>query len=74
MGGVECTFGILKGRCRVLKTGVRLHGTDAVDNVQATCCTLHKWLLDVDGLDEKLEEGVQSLNGSSFLASMIMRT
>ena len=28
---VECTFGILKGRWRVLKTGIRLHRTESVD-------------------------------------------
>ena len=48
---VECTFGILKGRWRVLKAGVRLHGTKTVDSVWKTCCALHNWLLEVDGLD-----------------------
>ena len=28
---VECTFGILKGRWRILKTGIRIHGTDGPD-------------------------------------------
>ncbi len=28
---VECTFGILKGRWRILKTGICIHGTDAPD-------------------------------------------
>lgn len=49
---VECTFGILKGRWRVLKTGIRLHGTEPADKIWATCCALHNWLLEVDGLDE----------------------
>ena len=49
---VECTFGIMKGRWRVLKTGIRLHGTDAADKTWATCCALHNWLLEVDGLDQ----------------------
>ena len=30
---VECTFGIMKGRWRILKSGIRLHGTDAVDAI-----------------------------------------
>lgn len=50
---VECCFGILKGRWRVLKAGVRLHGTDAADKIWLTCCALHNWLLVVDGLDEQ---------------------
>ena len=38
---VECTFGILKGRFRVLKTGIRLAGTESADNMFMTCCALH---------------------------------
>ena len=30
---VECTFGIMKGRWRILKTGIRVHGVDAVDKI-----------------------------------------
>ena len=48
---VECTFGILKGRWRILKTGVRLHSIESVDMIWATCCALHNMLLEVDGLD-----------------------
>ena len=33
---VECAFGILKGRWRILKTGVCLHSTQAVDQVWLT--------------------------------------
>lgn len=47
---VECTFGILKGRFRIFKAPLRVHGTDAVDNIWCTCCALHNMLLDVDGL------------------------
>jgi len=60
----ECTFGILKGRWRILKTGVRLHSTQAVDRVWLTCCALHNWLLEVDGLD-KAWDGV-SVNASEW--------
>eukprot|EP00804_Cyclotella_cryptica_P000426 CCRYP_020668-RA/>CCRYP_020668-RA protein AED:0.19 eAED:0.16 QI:0/-1/0/1/-1/1/1/0/308 len=49
---VECTFGILKGRWRILKSGIRLHGTDTVDCIWLTCCALHNMLLEVDGLDQ----------------------
>jgi hypothetical protein len=57
---VECTFGILKGRWRLLKTGIRLHGVEACDKIWATCCALHNWLLEIDGLDDKWEQGVPS--------------
>jgi len=33
---VECTFSILKGRWRILKAGVRIHGVDGVDDVWLT--------------------------------------
>ncbi len=49
---VECTFGILKGRWRVLKCGIRVHGVDKVDLIWLTCCALHNWLLEIDGLNE----------------------
>ena len=54
---VECTFGILKGRWRILKTGVRIHGIAAVDRVWLTCCALHNMLLDVDGNSEEWSGG-----------------
>jgi hypothetical protein len=57
---VECTFGILKGRWRILKTGIRVHGLKNADKTWMTCCALHNWLLHVDGLDEKWESGVPS--------------
>jgi hypothetical protein len=55
---VECTFGILKGRWRILKSGVRLHGVDSADSVWFTCCALHTWLLEIDGLTEEWVGGV----------------
>jgi len=54
---VECTFGILKGRWRILKAGVRIHGVDGVDDVWLTCCALHNWLLDIDGLNGAWKHG-----------------
>ena len=57
---VECTFGILKGRWRILKAGIRLHGTEAADKIWLTCCALHNLLLDHDGLDENWHQGVSS--------------
>ena len=57
---VKCTFGILKGRWRILKTGIRLHTLASADRVWKTCCALHNRLLDIDGLDQKWENGVRS--------------
>ena len=53
---VECTFGILKGCWRILKTGIHVHNTEARDNIWMTCCALHNLLLDVDKLSHKWEE------------------
>jgi hypothetical protein len=55
---VECTFGILKGRFRILKTGIRLDGINSVDDVWMTCCALHNWLLDIDGLTGEWRNGI----------------
>ena len=57
---VECVFGIMKGRFRMLKSGMRLQSIDAVDSVWLTCCALHNWLLEVDGYDEKWNNGLKS--------------
>ena len=47
---VECTFGILKGRFRILKAGIRLHGVDNAEKIWFTCCAIHNMLLDIDGI------------------------
>jgi Plant transposon protein len=57
---VECTFGILKGRFSILRTGIRLHKIDSVDQLWCTCCALHNMFLDDDGLNVNWEQGVQS--------------
>ena len=49
---VECCFGILKGRWRILKTGIRLHGVECATKIFKTCCALHNWLLDIDGTNK----------------------
>ena len=55
---VECTFGILKGRWRILQTGVRVYGVDKVDEIWLTCCALHNWLLDIDRISGQWNDGV----------------
>jgi hypothetical protein len=39
---VECTFGILKGRWRILKSGIQIQGVDAVYNIWLTCCVMNQ--------------------------------
>lgn len=51
---VECTFGILKGRFRILKTPMRYHNKSCVDNVFHTCCMLHNMILDCDGIRQNM--------------------
>ena len=58
--GVECTFGILKGRWRILKTVIRCHNTEVSDNIWMTSCTLHNLVMDFDGLSRKWNDGVAS--------------
>ena len=50
---VECCFGILKGRFRILKSPIRIHDINEVDKIWKTCCSFHNWLLDIDGLDKE---------------------
>jgi len=53
---VECTYGILKRRWHILKSGICLQGVDAVDKIWLTCCVLHNWLLEIDGLNAEWSE------------------
>ncbi len=39
---VECTFGILKGRWRILMTDVRVYDIDEVDEIWLSFCALHR--------------------------------
>jgi Plant transposon protein len=57
---VECTFGIRKGRFRILKIGIRLHSIESVDRLWKTCCALHNMLLDDDGLSTNWYTGTHS--------------
>jgi hypothetical protein len=43
---VEYTFGILKGRFWVLKTGILLGRQEAGDKMFVTCCAIHNMLLE----------------------------
>ena len=55
---VECTFGMLKGRWRILKVPMPFHTKREVDNVFFTCCALDNMLLEHDG---KLDQWVTTI-------------
>jgi hypothetical protein len=56
---VKCTLGILKGCWRILKTGICVGGVEEnADKIFSSCCALHNWLLDVDGLSTAWERAV----------------
>ena len=59
---VECTFGILKKRFSVLKTGIRLGSIAQSDKVWRTCSALHNLLLFHDGLDKNWDVGAKKMN------------
>ena len=61
---VECTFGIMKKRWRILKHPIRLRGVETTDKVWRTCCALHNMLLESDGLNTEWTEGVPAGNAS----------
>ena len=46
---IECTFGILKGRFRILKNAIRLKFEDDIEALFRTCVFLHNILLQFDG-------------------------
>ena len=59
MGGVDAQeCGMHKGRWRILKSGACVYGVDKVDEIWLTCCALQNWLLDIDGLSNKWNNGV----------------
>jgi hypothetical protein len=67
---IECTFGILKGRWRILKSGVRISGVVNVDKVWVSCCALHNWLLEIDGLNGQWRGGVPLSNWEGELGGL----
>ena len=55
---VECCFGKLKGRFRILKVPCRFQSADALDKIWLSCCVLHNMIMEFDGLDARWEKGV----------------
>lgn len=60
---IECAFGILKSRFRILKLPIRMHKFEEIDDMFHTCCILHNMCLDYDGLDEGWDLGTCSSTG-----------
>ena len=48
---VECLFGSMKRRFRLLRDAMPFQCAQDIDNIMFTCCVLHNWLLRVDGKD-----------------------
>ena len=48
---IECFFGRIKGRFRILKLPLPFRHKTDIDNVWFTCCVLHNLLHEFDGLD-----------------------
>ena len=49
---VECFFGSVKGRFRILKLPLLFEDKEVIDNVWFTCCILHNLMHSFDGLGE----------------------
>lgn len=60
---VECAFGILKARFRILKLPIRMHNFKVIHDMFVTCCILHNMCLDVDGGDDEWNLGSVNLKG-----------
>ncbi len=52
---VKCTFGILNGRFRILKSDIPLHGVEVCDHKRKMCFALKNFLSKEDGLDKCLD-------------------
>jgi hypothetical protein len=54
---VECTFGILKKRWRILHYGLHYRDIKKCEKIFVTCCCLHNFLLDIMEWKVKLIKG-----------------
>ena len=60
---IECSFGILKGRWRILKYGLRFRKITYCDKMFITICALHNRLIKFDGLDKNWI-GIRQIQGA----------
>jgi hypothetical protein len=47
-----------------------MYGVNNVDKIWSTCCALHNWLLEVDGLTDKWDGGIPVGNWEGLLGQM----
>lgn len=47
---VECLFGILKKRFRILRCPILFNQEESINNLFKACCVFHNMLLEWDGL------------------------
>ena len=55
---VECLFGVLKSRFRILRNPVTFHTIDDIQNIMFCCCILHNLIVSADGIDTAWEDDV----------------
>ena len=60
---VECTFGILKGRFRILKLPFECHKEEKIDHVFFTCCALHNQIQAETGFHKVWEKDEHWMEG-----------
>ena len=65
---VECTFGILEKRFTILDHGIEAKSIKQADQVWLTCCALHNFILERDGMDEEWEADVVTEDGNNCFA------
>jgi hypothetical protein len=53
---VECVFGILKARFRMLSKALEFNSAKTIENIMKCCCMLHNILLIHDGLDSRYND------------------
>ena len=74
---IECTFGILKKRFRILRLPFNLARKEDIGQVFKACAVLHNWLLEYDGLadigkeeEHYLTTELHSLTAATFSSKL----
>ena len=67
---IECVFGILKRRFRILRLPMLYGDDEKMDNVFRVCCMLHNQLLDFDGLEGIGQEEEHYLESGACMADI----
>jgi len=78
---IECTFGILKGRFRILKIPCLLQKKEEIDNTFWTCCIMHNKIMNCDNkyrawekdMHWNAEDGLHAMNDLEDNANALRR-